>query len=505
MPRRLINKIKTLINGKKKAPPGPRIIPAGEHSFDPRDVSHGAHQVLDRLVDAGYEAYLVGGSIRDGLLGAHPKDFDVATSAHPEQIQQVFRSARLIGRRFRLAHVRMGREIIEVATFRGHYAQPEVPDDEDNGNVSEQGLILNDNVFGTVQEDAIRRDFTTNALFFRHTDGAIIDYVGGFDDVLARRLRLIGDPETRFREDPVRMLRAARFAAKLDFTIEPATAQVMRPLAPLLRHVPAARLFEEFLKLFLSGHAVATWKHLQAHGLAEALFPATAGNSPEQARMIDVAMKNTDDRLAQDKPVTPAYLFAVLLWGPLMREWEKLKSRNVPPVPAFQQAAQNVVQRQNEQISIPKRFQIPMREIWDMQMRLPRRQGKRAAQLFEHPRFRASYDFLLLRETAGETEAGLGAWWTRYQQLPPEDREAMANRPEARHHGQPQGGNAGRTDNRASTKTGLAADADTDTDTDTDSGDEHDASTVERQGPPRRRRPRRRRRGPRPEGSGQAQ
>lgn len=435
MPKRLINKIKNLFSSKSSAAPAaPRVIPASQHSFPASDVSFGARRVLETLADAGYEAYLVGGSIRDGLLGVHPKDFDIATNATPEQIKQVFRNCRLIGRRFRLAHVRVGREILEVATFRGHHHQIEIEEEQSHkASVSDEGLILRDNVFGTVQEDAIRRDFTANALFYRLSDGAIIDYVGGFDDIQSRRLRLIGDPETRFREDPVRILRAIRFAAKLDFTIDASLAAPIRILGTQLDHVPAARLFEEIQKLFLSGYASAVWRKLGEFGLESHLFPLLKDLSDAEREMIVIAMNNTDIRLAQDKPVTPAFLLAVLLWAPLKREWERLKAQDVHPVPAFQQAAQNVIGIQNQQVSIPKRFQIPMREIWDLQVRLPRRQGKRADQTLEHPRFRAAYDFLLLREQSGESEsdAGLGEWWTRYQEMDEAGRRTMISQLDA--------------------------------------------------------------------------
>lgn len=433
MPKRLINKIKNLFSSRSAAAPaGPRVIPASEHSFPASDVSFGARRVLETLAESGYEAYLVGGSIRDGLLGAHPKDFDIATNATPEQIKQVFRNCRLIGRRFRLAHVRIGREILEVATFRGHHHQIEIEEEQSHkASVSDEGLILRDNVFGTVQEDAIRRDFTANALFYRLSDGAIIDYVGGFDDIQSRRLRLIGDPETRFREDPVRILRAVRFAAKLDFTIDATLAAPIRILGTQLDHVPAARLFEEIQKLFLSGYASAVWQKLGEFGLESHLFPLLKDLSDAERQMIVIAMNNTDIRLAQDKPVTPAFLLAVLLWAPLKREWERLQAQDVHPVPAFQQAAQNVIGIQNQQVSIPKRFQIPMREIWDLQVRLPRRQGKRADQTLEHPRFRAAYDFLLLREQSGETESGLGDWWTRYQEMDEVGRRTMISQLDA--------------------------------------------------------------------------
>ena len=271
MPKRLIKKIKGLLSGNTETPIA-RVIPRGEHDFPEEDIRRSVLTVLDGLTDAGYEAYLVGGSIRDGLIGLHPKDFDIATSATPEQIKAVFpRNCRLIGRRFRLAHVRFGREILEVATFRGCHSKSET--NENHSSQSEEGMLLRDNVFGTLDEDAVRRDFTANALYYRHTDGAVLDYVDGYEDILHRTLRLIGDPEQRYREDPVRMLRAVRFAAKLDFDIEPKTAAPIRELSDLLGLIPAARLFEEVLKLFLGGYAQAVWPLLVEYELARWLFP----------------------------------------------------------------------------------------------------------------------------------------------------------------------------------------------------------------------------------------
>lgn len=427
MPKRLIQKIKGLIKGNSRTTIVRREIPRGEHHFPEEDIGRSVLSILDTLTKAGYEAYLVGGSIRDGLTGMHPKDFDVATSATPEQIRAQFRNCRLIGRRFRLAHVRVGRDVIEVATFRASH-QNVSEDDEHASHQTDEGLLLRDNVFGTLDEDAVRRDFTANALYYRHTDGAIIDFVNGYDDIRHKRLRLIGDPEQRYREDPVRMLRAVRFAAKLGFQLEPATAAPIPQLADLLAVIPPARLFEEFLKLFLSGHAQAVWPLLNQNQLTRWLFPGAAPEvniTPGANGMIELALRNTDVRIAEDKPVTPYFLLAVLLWGPLQRLWQGYCADGIPPAPALQKAIQQVIHEQSRQVSIPKRFSMPMREIWELQGKLAQRSVRRCEQTFAHPRFRAAYDFLLLREEAGETPPGLGEWWTRYQQADHGEREKL--------------------------------------------------------------------------------
>ncbi|MAR91484.1 MAG: poly(A) polymerase [Pseudomonadales bacterium] len=416
MPKRLINKFKEWFSGN--GDPQLRVIPRGQHQFPEEDIKGQVLSVLDGLTDAGYEAYLVGGSIRDGLIGLHPKDFDVATSATPEQIKAVFgRNCRLIGRRFRLAHVRFGRDIIEVATFRASHSKAD-DDDQHHSSQSEEGLLLRDNVFGTLAEDAVRRDFTANALYYRHTDGAVLDFVNGYEDIQQRTLRLIGDPEQRYREDPVRMLRAVRFAAKLDFHLAPDTAAPIGELSELLGLIPPARLFEEVLKLFMSGHAQAVWPLLLDYQLAHWLFPLSVPGRNDATGMqtlIGLALRNTDERLAQGKPVTPAFLYAVLLWGPLQQFWQRAQDDGMSPVPALQKAIQQVIQQQAQHTSIPKRFGIPMREMWELQGRLSQRSPKRCEALLQHPRFRAAYDLLLLREEAGELEPGLGDWWTRYQ------------------------------------------------------------------------------------------
>lgn len=430
MPKRLFSKIKGLISDKPgNHAPSPRIIGPKDHHFRPEVLNPNAVRVVETLTEHGHEAYLVGGCVRDSLLGKTPKDFDVATSAHPEEIKALFRNCRLVGRRFRLAHVRFGREIIEVATFRGSHSKAGT-DDKHQSAQSDEGLLLRDNVFGTLDEDALRRDFTANALYYDHTNHSIIDYVDGYRDISNKTLRLIGDPEQRYKEDPVRMLRAIRFAAKLDFAMTPETENPIFEHAELLNLIPAARLFDEIQKLFLGGAAENVWKLLKHYGVAGCLFPNSTPEEnphPPHQAMIDQVMINTDLRIAEDKPVTPAFLFAVMLWGPVNRRWEAIKAEGMPPVPAFQQAMQLTVSEQTQFTSIPKRFVIPLREIWELQLKLPQRGGKRVRRTFEHPRFRAAYDLLLLREEAGEIEPGLGAWWTDFQNTDEGGRTAMIN------------------------------------------------------------------------------
>lgn len=391
----------------------PRIVPRSEHNISRANISESALKVLYRLKKSGYQAYLVGGGVRDLLLGREPKDFDVATDATPEQVKAVFRNCRLIGRRFRLAHVRFGREIIEVATFRSaNFGKAEQ---------SANGMVLDDNLYGTIEEDALRRDFTVNALYYNIADFSVIDYSTGMEDLEAGLLRLLGDPGTRYREDPVRMLRAVRFAAKLGFNIEPATEAPIHELGHLLADIPPARLFEEVLKLFISGYAVSTFEKMRHYDLFGQLFPQTeeALSHEEHEFPLTLVLKgleNTDRRLAEEKPVTPAFLFAVLLWEPLRRMAEVLEQQEgLMPYAAIQQAAGLVIERQVQRVSIPRRFTTPMREIWGLQPRFHNTRGKRPARLLAHPRFRAAYDFLLLRAEAGEADPALAKWWTDYQ------------------------------------------------------------------------------------------
>ena len=391
-----------------------KIIPRDHHPVSRRLISPAALKVMQRLHDAGFQAYLVGGGVRDILLNLQPKDFDIATNAHPEQVHALFRNSRLIGRRFKLVHILFGRETIEVATFRGSA-------DEGSEKQSEHGMLLRDNVYGTIEEDAVRRDFTINALYYSPKDFNIYDYVDSLSDIQNRQSRLIGDPETHYREDPVRMLRALRFAAKLDFSIATETREAILRLAPLLGHISAARLFDEVLKLFLSGKAVSLFRELRNFNLFEPLFPAvhhTLLHDPRKAHylaFIEQGLKNTDERIQVDKPVTPAFLYATLLWPEVARQWERLQADGMPEFPALQHACQSAINHQVKHIAIPKRFTLMMKEIWEYQIRLRKIQGKRPLQLIEEPRFRAAYDFLLLREAAGENCHGLGKWWTQFQ------------------------------------------------------------------------------------------
>jgi len=413
----------------------PVTVPRPEHAISRANISSGALQVLYRLKDAGYQSFLVGGGVRDLLLGREPKDFDVGTDARPEQIKELFRSCRLIGRRFRLAHVRVGRDVIEVATFRAGY-------DGEAGETAEtaqtdEGRILRDNVYGTLEEDAWRRDFTINALYYDIKDFSVVDYVGGLEDLKNGTLRLIGDPEQRYREDPVRMLRAVRFAAKLGFRIHPASEAPLRELGYLLEDIPAARLFEEVMKLFLGGCAVTTFELLRHYDLFRYLFPLTdeALSHEEQGFPITFvarALENTDVRLAEDKPVTPAFLYAALLWEPMRLRMQELMHQGAQVLEAAQIAGNQVVSEQQQYTSLPKRFSFPMREIWMLQSRLERRRGKAPYRMLEHPRFRAAYDFLLLRSEVGEAPKELADWWTNFQELNAGEREKMVESPQPR-------------------------------------------------------------------------
>jgi poly(A) polymerase len=399
-----------------------RVIPREQHPISRKQISPNALRVLYRLRDAGHAAYLVGGAVRDLLAGIVPKDFDVATDATPEQVRQLFRNCRLIGRRFRLAHVVFGREVIEVATFRAA-----ADDGSGDRQVHDDGRVLRDNVYGSIEEDAIRRDFTANALYYAIEDFSVRDYVGGFDDVVARRLRLIGDPDARYREDPVRMLRAVRLAAKLDFAIEPDTAGPIPRLAGLLTEAAPARLFDEMLKLMLSGHARASFEGLEAHGLLPALLPDTAAalaanRAGALRRMLLAGLDNTDRRVAAEEGVSPAFLFALLLWPAYCRELVRLQRQGMHLPEAERRAADRVTLRQLETIALPRRFSAPMQEIWLLQPRFSLR--KRGNRLLAHPRIRAAFDFLLLREAASPEHAeDIAHWRGLLAGMPVSDRE----------------------------------------------------------------------------------
>jgi poly(A) polymerase len=401
-------------------------------------ISDYALKVLYRLNQAGYEAYLVGGGVRDLLLGREPKDFDVATNATPEQVKEQFRNCRLIGRRFRLAHVHFGQVIIEVATFRAPHDSVDAGDEDDeedsNDRRIENGRIVRDNVYGSLEEDAWRRDFTINALYYNVADFSVVDYVNGMDDLKRGQLRLIGDPEQRYREDAVRMLRAVRFAAKLGFDIHAASEQPIFKLGGLLREIPPSRLFEEVLKLFMSGQAVQVFELLRHYHLFDHLFPQTEASLSREEQgfpimLVVKALANTDARIAAGKPVTPAFLFAALLWEPTRLLAEQKVAAGMNGIEALAEAGDEVVGKQVKSITIPKRFTLPMREIWNMQPRFENRSGKRPQRLLGHPRFRAAYDFLLLRAECGEADAELAQWWTDFQRLD-HDPQDVVNTPE---------------------------------------------------------------------------
>ncbi|MCD9046145.1 polynucleotide adenylyltransferase PcnB [Luteimonas sp. MHLX1A] len=395
-----------------------RTIAREHHPISRKDISPGALRVLYRLREAGHGAFLVGGAVRDLLIGLQPKDFDIATDATPDEVRALFRNSRLIGRRFRLAHVVFGREIVEVATFRSN-----ADDGSGDRETHEGGRLLRDNVYGTIEEDAIRRDFTANALYYAIEDFSVRDYVGGFEDVQNRVLKLIGDPEQRYREDPVRMLRAVRLAAKLDFTIDPATAAPIAVLAPLLREAAPARLFEECLKLFLSGRGEASFLGLEAHGLLPILFPESAAalsrnRSGVLREFILEGLRNTDARVAADEPVSPAFLFALLLWPAYCHALIGLQAAGTHAAEAQRRAADRVTLHQLATIALPRRFSLPMQEIWLLQTRLPLRQRKRVVRTLAHPRFRAAFDFLVLRDAASGSHAEDVAFWREAQHDP---------------------------------------------------------------------------------------
>ncbi len=431
----------------------PVTYSAAELGINVRAIPGYAIKVTRGLQDAGYAAFIVGGAVRDLLLGQTPKDFDVATNATPEQVQAVFRRSRIIGRRFQIVHVGFGREIVEVSTFRAlnsstddklegggqqaeqHAHSPaKLARHERRGQpvaqtraVDETGRLLRDNVFGSQHEDAARRDFTINAMFYNPTTQTVLDYHGGVADIRAKRLRIIGDPATRYREDPVRMLRAARFAGKLGFQLDPATRAPIAQCADLITNVPAARLFDELLKLFFCGNAMAVIKQLRNEGLHHGLLPLldTVLDSAAGERFITLALANTDARVRADKPTSPGFLFAALLWPQVKQHWEKRIAQGEHQMPALFGAAEEVLATQTENLAIQRRFVADMKEIWALQPRFEKRQGRLPFRLLEQTRYRAAYDFMVLRAQAGELPEGLAEWWTAFADVDGEQREAM--------------------------------------------------------------------------------
>ncbi len=410
------------------------VVPHGEHHISVRDISSNALKVLRRLNKAGYEAYLVGGGVRDLLLGEKPKDFDITTSATPEQVYQLFRNCRLIGRRFRLAHVIFGQDVVEVATFRGHHElQSSESSDTSSSQQTRKGMLLRDNIFGSIEEDAQRRDFTINSLYYSIADVALRDYTGGLADIRQGVIRLIGSPQVRYREDPVRMLRAVRFAVKLGMTISPETAALIPQLASLLRDISPARLFEESLKLLQTGYGYATYTKLCDYHLFAPLFPVIARHFTEHhdspmERMLEKVFKNTDRRLKNGMRVNPAFLFAAMLWYPLTEHAQKLaQESDLAYYDAFSLAMSDILDEQCHSLAIPKRITSLVRDIWFLQVRLPCRQGKRAYKLMEHLKFRAAYDLLALRAEAENRHElkQLANWWEAFQNAIPQLQKSM--------------------------------------------------------------------------------
>jgi poly(A) polymerase len=394
-------------------------VPRGRHAITREALSPATAKVCAVLRDAGFSAYVVGGAVRDLLLGITPEDFDIATDARPDQIKPLFRRAMIIGRRFRLVHVMLGGETIEVSTFRA--ADPETAEKD------EHGRVLRDNVFGTQAEDARRRDFTVNALYYDPASEEIVDFHGGLADLKKRVMRVIGDPATRYREDPVRMLRAVRLAAKLGLTLDGATRAPIRSMASLIESVPAARLFDEMLKLLLSGHASACLRQLREVGLHKGLLPLldVILEQPLGERFVTLALAQTDERVRTGRPVSPAFLFAALLWHEVLAAWKARQGRGERAVPALESAMDDVLETQGAKLAITRKLTATMREVWGMQSRFEGRSGGRALRLLEAPRFRMAYDFLALRAASGEVPAELETWWRAFQSADAESRQAM--------------------------------------------------------------------------------
>ncbi|MEH6434941.1 polynucleotide adenylyltransferase PcnB [Massilia sp. DD77] len=400
-------------------PTEPVILGPEEHQIDPKNVSANAVRVTQTLQEAGYKAFVVGGAVRDLLLGVKPKDFDIATDATPEQVKRLFRRAFIIGRRFQIVHVMFGQDLLEVTTFRGNGS--------DNAPKDEHGRVLRDNSFGPQHEDAARRDFTINAMYYDPATQSVLDYHGGIEDIRAKTLRIIGMPEARYREDPVRMLRVVRFAAKLGFTIEPTTRAPIPVMAPLIDNVPAARVFDEMLKLLLSGHALACLKELRSAGLHHGLLPLldVVLEQPIGMKFVTLALESTDGRVKAGKGVSPGFLFASLLWHQVLEKWNAYRAAGESPIPALHLAADDVLETQTDNLALQRRIATDMRDIWAMQPRFERRVGRAPYKLLEHPRFRAGYDFLLLRCASGELPAEIGEWWTEFYDAEGGERERL--------------------------------------------------------------------------------
>lgn len=405
---------------EKKSTLPAKIINAQSVGIHPQMISHQALKIVDKLQANGFEAYIVGGCLRDLLQGKRPKDFDVATNARPEQIKDIFKSqCRLVGRRFRLAHILFGRDFIEVATFRANHS------DKHNGNQSRQseaGMLLRDNVYGTLEEDAVRRDFTVNAFYYDPKNHQLIDFFNGLDDLKVGKLRLIGDPIVRYQEDPVRMLRAVRFMAKLDMFLDEPSHKPIAELRHLLKQIPPARLYDESLKLLQSGSGFKTYELLRQYGLFEQLFPTlmpyfTDNGDNFTERMIKNALMSTDERLNDQLPINPAFLFAAIYWYPLREKVELLKNEGgLNNQDAYNLACNDLLALFCQRLSAPRRHTAVIRDIWALQLQLYKRHGKTPQRTFQQSKFRAAFDLLALRaEIEGGESIELLKWWHAYQ------------------------------------------------------------------------------------------
>lgn len=410
----------------KKTPGKSKQIAKRDHKIQLEQTSKAARDICERLQSKGHQAYMVGGCIRDLLSGINPKDFDVATSATPEQVVRLFSRARIIGRRFRIVHVRQGRELIEVTTFRAHHTQGK----DRHGKQSDSGMLVRDNVYGSLEEDAMRRDFTCNAFYFDPSNETLYDMCNGFADLKDGILQTIGDPYERFKEDPVRMLRAIRFESKLDLELDEESQDALSINRHMLSEVSPARLFDEVIKVLMTAHADVAYNMLVETRLFDQLFPASAEAieiDAGTARFVELAMRNTVDRIQQDKGVAPFFLYAAILWPPTKLAYEEFTQGEMSPFEAMEAAGRMTMERQLPRITIPKRFTLPIMEVWKLQTLLPRTTAKRAARTADHPRFRAAYDFLLLREESGEDTENLGHWWTEYQKTNPVSKKEFSN------------------------------------------------------------------------------
>ncbi|ATQ74972.1 poly(A) polymerase [Massilia violaceinigra] len=415
--------IRKMLGVKEKQPvrdlTEPIILGAAEHGIDSKLLSSNAIRVTQTLQEAGFKAFVVGGAVRDLLLSVKPKDFDIATDATPEQVKRLFRRAFIIGKRFQIVHVMFGSDLLEVTTFRGA-GESSAPKDE-------HGRVLRDNNFGPQHEDAMRRDFTINAMYYDPATQVVLDYHGGIADIRDKTLRIIGQPEARYREDPVRLLRVVRFAARLGFTIEPHTREPIPVMAPLINNVPAARVFDEMLKLLMSGHALACLQQLRKEGLHHGLLPLldVVLEQPIGMKFVTLALESTDNRVKAGKGVSPGFLFASLLWHQVVEKWTAYRAAGESPIPALHLAADDVLDSQTEKLALQRKIGSDMRDIWSMQPRFERRNGKAPYKLLEHPRFRAGYDFLLLRCESGEIEMEIGEWWTAFYEGDAVERETL--------------------------------------------------------------------------------